>query len=88
LQRFCLRGAKAQHHDGYGRDAVQRKIKEAIDKLSRFLKAPQTSFGPDMMIPLMLLGNTDNNQELMFFMMTQMNNKACDAPAYYGVHHE
>ena len=41
-----------------------------------------------MMIPLMLLGNTDNNQELMFFMMTQMNNKACDAPAYYGVHHE
>ncbi|CAG5106437.1 Oidioi.mRNA.OKI2018_I69.chr1.g2843.t1.cds [Oikopleura dioica] len=49
--------------------------------------APNTAFGPDMMIPLMLMGNTDNNQELMFFMMTQLNNKACDAPVYYGVHH-
>lgn len=49
--------------------------------------APQTSFGPDMMIPLMLIGNTDNNQELIFFMMTQMNNKACDAPAYNPVQH-
>ena len=39
-----------------------------------------------MMIPLMLLGNTDNNQELIFFMMTQMNNKACDAEPYYAIH--
>jgi hypothetical protein len=39
------------------------------------------------MIPLMLIGNTDNNQELIFFMMTQMNNKACDAPAYNPVEH-
>ncbi len=50
------------------------------------LQAPGTAFGPDMMIPLMLMGNTDNNQELMFFMMTQMNNKACDADPYYAIH--
>ena len=54
--------------------------------ISMQANAPGSAFGPDMMIPLMIMDNSENNQELIFFMMTQMNNKACDAAPYYAIH--
>ena len=68
-------------------DACEKQKRDLMTVLIAMQSnAPGTAFGPDMMIPLMLMGNTDNNQELIFFMMTQMNNKACDAEPYYAIH--
>ena len=40
-------------------------------------QAPDSQMGPNMMLPLLLMDDSSDNQNLMFYMMMSGNKQAC-----------
>ena len=40
-------------------------------------QAPNTGMGPDILLPLLLMEDSSDNQNLMFYMMMSANQKGC-----------
>ena len=40
-------------------------------------QAPNTQMGPDMMLPMLLMDDSSDNESLIFYMMMSQNKAAC-----------
>ena len=55
----------------------QKQTNMLVMMMAMQSQGPNSQMGPNMMIPLLLMKDDKNNENLMFYMMTSMNKAAC-----------
>lgn len=74
---------------GDGDDACEKKQKNMmVLMMAMQSQAPGTAMGADMMLPLMLMDDSSDNESLIFFMMMSQNQGDCQPIQYQPIQHQ